>query len=139
MRYDPDIWTGVLEKATEKGILGLEDVDIKAGGMGEALAKFGAAFMGIVPGIAIGKKAGWFPFKKKGPEIPEFKTKVVLPREEITPGAETETGSYRERASKIAKDLKGREYSNEDIQKVLDSLASSYGEVSINVEELLRY
>lgn len=151
MKYDSDIWTGVIEKALEKGVLGLEDLDIKGGGIGEALAKFGAAFMGVIPAIAIGKKARWSPFKKKGPELPGFKEKVILPQEEVTPGGywwqkkkeipagvEIETPSYKQKAGEIAKDLKGREYSDEDIQAVLDSLADSYGEVSLNVEELLR-
>lgn len=42
---------------------------------------------------------------------------------------------YKERAGVITQDLQGRGYDKEDIQKVLDILASAYGEESINVEE----
>jgi len=44
-------------------------------------------------------------------------------------------GSYRKRADTIFGDLQNRGYDNEDIQRVLDILASAYGEESINVEE----
>lgn len=42
---------------------------------------------------------------------------------------------YKERAGKVVQDLQARGYDKEDIQKVLDILASAYGEESINVEE----
>ncbi|GAH89457.1 unnamed protein product, partial [marine sediment metagenome] len=49
------------------------------------------------------------------------------------------TRPYRERGGKIVQDLQGRGYDKEDIQKVLDILATAYGEESINVEEYTPY
>ena len=48
-------------------------------------------------------------------------------------------GSYRKRGQTIISDLQNRGYDKEDIQRVLDVLASAYGEESINVEEYTPY
>jgi len=46
---------------------------------------------------------------------------------------------YRERVDFLIQDLQGRGYDNEDIQTILDTLASAYGEESVNVEEYSPY
>lgn len=57
----------------------------------------------------------------------------------FTKPAKVGTRPYRERGGKIVQDLQARGYDREDIQKVLDILASAYGEEPVNVEEYSPY
>jgi len=89
------------------------------------------------------EKKGWLPswMKPVATAAATFPTIVagLVARKKgervFTKPAKVGTRPYRERGGKIVQDLQARGYDREDIQKVLDILASAYGEESINVEE----
>lgn len=54
----------------------------------------------------------------------------------FTKSARVRTVPYQERINKLTYDLRNRGYSNEDIQKVADILASAYGEEAVDVERI---
>lgn len=102
----------------------------------------------LVQGVKAGEelepeKKGWLPSWMKPvatavATLPTIAAGLVARKKGervFTKGAKVGVVPYKERAGKVVQDLQARGYDREDIQKVLDILASAYGEESINVEE----